>query len=367
MRDIGSVNTLVIKIGSSSLFNNGNIDKDKIDGLLSCIKELKEKNIKVIIVSSGAVALGRNELSIKNTKDLATKQACASIGQGRLMDLYSTIGNKYNLYFGQVLVNHDDFEKRTRVKHLKNTLNRMLELGIIPVINENDTLAVEEIKVGDNDTLSALISALIKANLLVLFSDIDGLFNKDPRKDQNAKLIDIVNDLNDVISFALESSTEYGTGGMITKLDAARIANEALCKMIICNSNKMHMLDSIINGEKIGTLFLPSTNVASYSHWLIFNTKSKGEIIVDKGLYEKLINTRVSILPKGIIGVNGDFNRNDIVSVVYENKIIGKGITNYSSEIINYAKGHNSSFLLLINDNGKKEIIHADNLVRMVE
>lgn len=365
MRDIGICSKVVIKIGSTSLFNQNNeIDYIKLESLIEQIKILNERNIDVIIVSSGAIALGRICLGFENNKlDLVTKQALASIGQTKLNLLYSNLGEKYNLKFGQVLVNHDDFEKRDRVKHLKNTITKMLELKIIPIINENDTLAVQEIKVGDNDTLSSLITSLLKANLLILFSDIDGLYDKNPKEYSDAKLIKTVKNLGDVTNYASNTISNFGTGGMITKLSAARIALNVNAKMIICNNNKMNCLTDIVDGKEIGTIFLPAKNIKAYDHWLIYNTKSKGSIIIDCGLYEMLMHKRVSILPKGITLVVGNFNKNDIVSIVYNDKVIAKGICNYGSEIIDFVKGKDSKMLYIFGD--KTEIIHADALVRI--
>ena len=373
MRDFGKMKRIIIKIGSSSITTSDlSINKNLIDFLMKSFLDFKKMGIGVALVSSGAIALGMHELGLKRKpKEMSLKQACASVGQAKLMEYYNFFAEKYNLKCGQILVNHDDFEDRKRMLYLSNTLDAMFKNDIIPILNENDALAVEEIKVGDNDTLAALVAPMIDADLLILFSDIDGLYDKNPKIYNDAKMIEEVSSINDDIKKMCGTNTSnVGTGGMITKINAAKIVTTAGCNMIICNSNKIERLIDIINGENIGTLFIKNENsFTSREHWMIYKTHSKGKIIIDDGCKNALLNNKISILPKGIIGVSNVFLKNSIVDIVDKsNNILAKGISNYSSSEISKIKGMESSLVLSIfGPESKKEVIHANNLVILKE
>lgn len=373
MRDFGKMKRIIIKIGSSSITTSDlSINKNLIDFLMKSFLDFKKMGIGVALVSSGAIALGMHELGLKRKpKEMSLKQACASVGQAKLMEYYNFFAEKYNLKCGQILVNHDDFEDRKRMLYLSNTLDAMFKNDIIPILNENDALAVEEIKVGDNDTLAALVAPMIDADLLILFSDIDGLYDKNPKIYNDAKMIEEVSSINDDIKKMCGTNTSnVGTGGMITKINAAKIVTTAGCNMIICNSNKIERLIDIINGENIGTLFIKNENsFTSREHWMIYKTHSKGKIIIDDGCKNALLNNKISILPKGIIGVSNVFLKNSIVDIVDKsNNILAKGISNYSSSEISKIQGMESSLVLSIfGPESKKEVIHANNLVILKE
>lgn len=373
MRDFGKMKRIIIKIGSSSITTSDlSINKNLIDFLMKSFLDFKKMGIGVALVSSGAIALGMHELGLKRKpKEMSLKQACASVGQAKLMEYYNFFAEKYNLKCGQILVNHDDFEDRKRMLYLSNTLDAMFKNDIIPILNENDALAVEEIKVGDNDTLAALVAPMIDADLLILFSDIDGLYDKNPKIYNDAKMIEEVSSINDDIKKMCGTNTSnVGTGGMITKINAAKIVTTAGCNMIICNSNMIERLIDIINGENIGTLFIKNENsFTSREHWMIYKTHSKGKIIIDDGCKNALLNNKISILPKGIIGVSNVFLKNSIVDIVDKsNNILAKGISNYSSSEISKIQGMESSLVLSIfGPESKKEVIHANNLVILKE
>ena len=373
MRDFKGIQRIIIKVGSSSLVNKDlSINQPMIVGIMQSFKELSDKGINVALVSSGAIASGMHELGlIKKPKEMSLKQACAAIGQSKLMEAYNKAADIYGLKTGQILVNHDDFQIRKRMNYLSDTLDAMFKNNIIPIINENDALAVEEIKVGDNDTLASLISPMINADLLILFSDIDGLFDKNPKIYKDAKLIDVVNEINaDIINMAGDKTTEVGTGGMQTKINAARISTSAGANMIICNSNQIKNLCDIVAGKEIGTLFKASKNqISSREHWIIYKANSMGNIIIDDGLKDALKKKKVSILSKGIIDVNGDFLKGMIITINDKNgNVIGKGISNYSSTEIRLLEGHESKDLKeILGYEGKKEIIHANDLVLLKE
>lgn len=369
MRDFSEIKRVVVKVGSSSLVNADNsINFQRIDELMQTFSKLKKNNIEIALVSSGAIALGMYQLGLsKKPKEMALKQACAAIGQAKLMQCYNDSASKYGLICGQILLNHDDFQVRKRMLYLCDTLDAMFKNNIIPIINENDALAVEEIKVGDNDTLASLIVPMIKANLLVLFSDIDGLFNKNPKLYSDAFIIKTVDKIdNNVLSMVGDSTSNVGTGGMKTKINAAIIATTACCNMIICNSQEISRLDDIIKGEEIGTLFTAKKKgISSREHWMIFKANSSGNIIVDDGCKEMLLKKKVSILPKGVVSVNGEFLQGAVIDICDKNnKIIAKGITNYSYLDILRIKGLSTMEVKqLISSDAKSEIIHANNMV----
>lgn len=369
MRDFSNVKRIVLKIGSSSIVNDDlSINQNMIYSLMKVFNQFKEMGIEVALVSSGAIALGMHKLKLeKRPKEMALKQACAAVGQARLMEAYNRNASEFGLVCGQILVNHDDFEVRKRMLYLSDTLDAMFKNGIIPIINENDALAVEEIKVGDNDTLASLIVPMINANLLVLFSDIDGLFDKNPKLFKDAKKVDVVEKISqEIYDMVGINPSNVGTGGMETKLNAAIIATNAGADMIICNSLDIDKLKNIVDGENIGTLFkAKSKGISSREHWMIFKAHSHGSIIVDEGLKNALKDKKVSILPKGIKAINGDFLKGTIIDILDETgEKLAKGITNYSSIEINMIKGlETNEAKSILEDYSKKEIIHANNLV----
>lgn len=373
MRDFSKIKKLVVKIGSSSLVHEDlSINEEMIDSLMKIFKSLKNEGVEIALVSSGAIALGMHELKLeKRPKNMSLKQACAAVGQAKLMEIYNKYAMRYDLICGQILLNHDDFQVRKRMLYLSDTLDEMFKNHIIPIINENDALAVEEIKVGDNDTLSSLIAPMIHADLLILFSDIDGLFNKNPKIYSDAYKIDEVSQITkEIINMAGVNTTEVGTGGMKTKINAAIISTNAGCNMLICNSNQILNLDKIINGENIGTLFkAKKKGISSREHWMIFKANSLGEIIVDDGCKNALLDKKVSILAKGIVKVNGSFLANTVIDIKdSNNNVIAKGICNYSSIEIDEIKGLSTNMIKdKLIDFKKKEVIHANDLVIMRE
>ena len=367
MRDLKDIKRVILKIGSSSLVDDKlNIKNDVLDNLMASFKNLINKGIEICLVTSGAIALGRGELGLKKKPtEMALKQACAAIGQAKIMEYYNEAAKRYGLLCGQILVNHDDFQVRNRMQFLAQSLEAMLKNKVIPIINENDVLAVEEIKVGDNDTLSSLLVPVINADLLILFSDIDGLYDKNPKEFMDAKFIDTVDKVDsNIYKMVGVNKSNVGTGGMETKLNAAIIATQAQGNMIICNSNRIIDLEKIIEGAEIGTLFKAKKRLISLrEHWMIYRVKASGSIVIDTGAINALNEKKVSILPKGIISVNGNFLSDSIINVISEDgKLIAKGISNYSSDQIDLIKGKKSNEFL-----GKKylkeEVIHANNLV----
>lgn len=357
---------IIIKVGSSSLvLPSGKINELFFDKLIKTISSLMNENKEVILVTSGAIAVGMGKLGLpKKPKNMALKQACAALGQATLMNEYEKIASKYNLMCAQILVNHDDFESRSRMINLSNTFEELFNNKILPIVNENDALNVEEIKVGDNDTLSALLVPMINCDLLVLVSDIDGLYDKNPKQFEDAKKIDYVYKIDKTIDMMVgDITSNVGTGGMETKIKAARICTFAGGNMaIICNDDIEKIID-LINGEKVGTLFISDKTLHSKEHWIVYNTYAKGILIVDEGAKEALLQ-RKSLLPKGILNVSGIFKEFSVVLITDKNNNkIAKGITNYSSNDINNVIGKHSSVAKEILKSEKEEIIHANSLV----
>ena len=254
---------VVIKVGTSTLTHqNGNINIRKIENLCKVISDLKNSGLEIIFVSSGAIAMGVGKLGLsKKPEDIPSKQACAAIGQCELMYTYDKLFQEYNHTVAQMLMTGADFENEERHTNFDNTLNRLLEFGVLPIVNENDTIATSEIKVGDNDTLSAIVATSAKADMLILLSDIDGLYTADPHKVSDASLIPVVTEINDEIrNLAGAAGTARGTGGMVTKLHAAEICMDAGIDMMIANGSNPNVLYDIFDGKSVGTRFTGKEN-----------------------------------------------------------------------------------------------------------
>ena len=249
---------IVIKIGTSTLaYPTGHLNIRRVEELCKIVSDIKNAGNQVIVVSSGAIAMGIGKLGLRERpKDIPTKQAAAAVGQCELMYVYDKLFSEFNHTVAQLLITGEDVENETRHNNFSNTLTRLMELDAIPIINENDTVATKEIVIGDNDTLAAIVAQSVKADKLVLLSDIDGLYTADPHKDPDAKLIPVINNIDEkILALGGGSSTNLGTGGMATKLEAAKICMSCSCDMIICNGNKPENLYAIMDGKAIGTTF----------------------------------------------------------------------------------------------------------------
>lgn len=255
--DIASAKRIVVKVGTSTLtYDNGRMNLNRIDKLVMSLCDLANRGKEVVLVSSGAIGVAIGKLGLeKKPDDMATKQAIAAVGQCELMMLYDRLFGTYNRTVAQILLTREDIEQKRRADNTKNTFNRLIDMGIIPIVNENDTVSYEEIEIGDNDTLSAVVATLVDADLLVLLSDIDGLYDSDPHKNADAKLLSVVDNVESVRYMASGAGTARGTGGMITKLDAAKLATDNGINMIITNGAKSDVLYDIMDGKIHGTLF----------------------------------------------------------------------------------------------------------------
>lgn len=352
---------IVIKIGSSSLLDkNDNLSSIKFEKIASESAKVLSLNKKVVIVSSGAIAAGKEKLQTKKLNSIQEKQAAAAIGQGILMKEFDKAFSKFGLITAQVLLTRDVINNRTRYLNAKNTIDQIIKFGAVPIINENDTISDEEIKFGDNDTLSAIVSNLIGADLLIILSDVEGFII-------NGKVIDTIPKItSEIEKNAKGTSSTKGTGGMITKLSAAKMAISSGIPVVIAGFFVEDVIKRIISGENIGTLFIPlKSKIEGKKRWLIGNKKVMGKIVVDDGAKKALIEKGKSLLPVGIKQVFGDFNRGDVVSLTdTSGKEFAKGISNYSSKDIQIIKGKTTKEAAkLLNFITCDEIIHRNNMV----
>lgn len=363
------VKKIVIKIGTSTLTHeNGFLNIDKIEKLVRNISHIQNLGFDVIVVSSGAVGAGMGILQLEEKpKTIPEKQATAAVGQVALIHLYQKLFFEYGKNIAQLLLTGEDLRDRQRFLNARNTCFELIGKKIIPIINENDSVLTEEIKIGDNDTLSAFVSSLIDADLLIILSDIDGLYTKDPRENSEAKLINVVEKITDEIkSMGKGSGSKLGTGGMETKIRAAEIATSKGTNMLIANGKEPKILVDILEGKNVGSLFLSREKVVnSKKHWIKYNSSYNGEILIDKGA-EEAIKSGKSLLPKGIIKVIGDFKKGEVVSICSkEKKEIAKGMVNYSAYEIDLIKGsHSKNIKKILKYHEYLEVVHSNNISR---
>lgn len=370
MRNISTIKKIIIKVGSSSLCDDkGKIEKEKILGLVLQISKLIKRGYSIVLVSSGAIAAGMGAMDLESKpQTIPEKQALAAIGQARLMQIYEEIFELFHIKCSQILLNHGDFDDRKRLMNLSNTMQALMNYGVIPIVNENDALAVDEIKVGDNDTLAALLVPVVDADLLILVSDIDGLYTANPHIDKDAQLLKYVENVDENIEkMAGSSSSQLGTGGMLTKIRAAKSVNAYGSHMVIVNGSKEDSITHIFDEEESGTWFNGDSghNLHAKAHWLAYRTSSKGKIIVDDGAAYALKEHRKSLLPKGIVGVESHFLMGQVVDIVsVSGHTIAKGITNYSSDEVKLIKGYNTSDIeSILHYKDYDEVVHANNMV----
>lgn len=365
---ISDAKVLVIKIGSALLVDDttGNIHREWLESLIDDVVQCWKRKQKIVIVSSGAIPLGRRHLQFKSgTLQLEEKQAAAAVGQIKLAHAYQEILEKHGITVAQVLLTLDDSENRKRYLNAKNTLETLMGLEVIPVINENDTVATTEIRYGDNDRLAARVAQMVSADTLVLLSDIEGLYTADPHFDPDAMLIPIVTTLTpEILAMAGNSATQYGSGGMITKLAAARIALASGCKMVIAAGKYLHPLKKIDHTEN-KTWFIPEiTPKNARKNWIEQHLKPSGNIIIDAGAMSALEQGK-SLLSVGIINIEGKFNKGDAICILtHDKKEIARGLINYSAEETRKIIGKKSSeFEVILGYQGCEEIVHRDDLV----
>ena len=359
----------VIKIGSALLTNDGaGLNMAGIATWVEQISTLRKSGVEIVLVSSGAVAEGMCRLGIKKRPEsLHELQAAAAVGQMGLIQSYESEFSKYDLHTAQILLTHDDLSNRQRYLNARNTVRSLLDLGVVPIINENDTVVTDEIRFGDNDTLAALVANLIEADYLLILTDQNGLFDRNPREHDDAKLISEASaDDNSLAAMAEGGAGTFGRGGMATKVSAAKLAARSGTSTLIAAGNENNIIQRVFTGEELGTLLFAEHNpVTARKQWLAGHLQIKGKLIIDDGAVKKLCESGSSLLAVGVSDVQGDFNRGEIVScVTTDGKEIARGLVNYNSADVTKIKGKASkdieSILGYVDD---AELIHRDNLV----
>ena len=360
---------IVIKLGSSIVTNDGRgLDEKCLSSLIKQIAILNSHKKKIVLVSSGAIAAGLKKLKIKKRPNaLSELQSAAAVGQMDLVQVYERLFSQNNLIAAQVLLTHDDLSDRKRYLNARSTIFNLINKNVIPVINENDTVASEEIRFGDNDSLAAMVANLIEADLLVLLTDQEGLFSSDPRADNNAKLIDhaYVDD-NNLDKLASGTNSEIGTGGMTTKIMAARRAALSGTHTIIASGRRVNILENLRNDQDIGT-FLQSREfkLVARKKWLADNLKLKGKIYIDQGAEKALVAQGKSLLVAGVVKVTGTFDRGEVIQCVNESgSEILKGLVNYNSEEVKKIIGVSSDKIeAILGYVNESSLIHRNNMI----
>lgn len=367
---LAHVKRVVIKIGSGVISDEKGIDLDRIATICDDVHTLRQRGYEVILVSSAAVAAGKADLGIVgNTQSLPLplKQAAAAIGQSRLMRAYKDALRKYNTTAAQVLLTRDDLANRRRYLNARNTLMTLLDYNVVPIINENDTVVIDEIRFGDNDNLSAMATNLIEAQLLVILSDVDGLYSSDPRDNTEARLISEVERITpEVEAMAGIAGTNLGTGGMVTKIKAAKRATLSGAGTAIINGRISHNLLYLFDGHELGTYFLPARDpMAARKHWIAFTKKPKGKLLLDAGAKAAVAERCKSLLPSGISQLDGSFERGDAVRLCdLEGNEFAKGVTNYNSMELSRIIGKKTKEIeSILGYYYGDEVVHRDNLV----
>ena len=366
---------IVIKLGTNILRNDeGNVSLPRIYSFIEDISSLVNAGKEVILVTSGAVGLGKKRLGLEGTTGTALKQACAAIGQSKLMKIYESGFDTYNLVAAQILLTEDDFSLRKRYLSLRTTLNKLLELGAIPIINQNDTVSTIEVDemyehmqvcFSDNDKLSALVASELDADLLLILSDVDGLYDKNPKENPDAKIINVVEEVSDEILSLGTDASAGGRGGMRTKLKAARLVTRFGGKVLIANGKIPFVIKKVFAGENIGTMFLPQTEgLSDKKRWIGYATNIIGKITVNSGAKKALVEKEKSLLPIGVTENTNEFKKGDVVSILDEDgNEFARGITNYDSEACCKVIGcHSDDIIKILGFKTYDAIITRDNI-----
>lgn len=372
---ITEANRIVIKFGTNILTNEeGNVSLPRVYSFIEDVSKLRKSGKEVILVSSGAVGLGKNKLGVDSTDAVAMKQACAAIGQSRLMSIYEGAFDQYGIVIAQILLTEDDFSQRKKYLSLRTTLNKLLELGVIPIINQNDTVSTIELDeifsemqvcFSDNDKLSALVASELDADLLVILSDIDGLFDSNPKTNPDAKIIQVVEKVTpEIMSFG-EGATAGGRGGMKTKLEAARLVTRSGGTVLVANGKTPSVINQIFSDKELGTIFLPNEELLSgKKRWIGYATNILGKLIVNYGAKKAILEKDSSLLPIGIVDVINEFKKGEVVSIIDENeREIARGIVNYNSkDCKSIAGAHSDEITKILGKKTYDEVVNRDNI-----
>lgn len=368
---------IVFKLGTNIVTNeSGNIALSRVYSLIESIAELKDEGKEIILVTSGAVGMGAKLLGYpKNHDPLSIKQAFAAVGQGRLMHFYEEAFEKFSIKTAQILLTADDFSRRKKYLSIRNTLNTILELGVIPIINENDVISTSELECykeddvvicfGDNDKLSALVAGKLDADMLVMLSDVDGVYTGNPKTDKNAKLIPLISEITQEIESYCFAASKGGRGGMKTKIEAAKIATHSGCRMIVASGKDKEIIRKIFSGEEAGTLFLPVDQLSGRKKWIAFASNISSYIQINDGAKRALIHKKASLMPVGIIDIKKSFKKGDVIGILDENgNEIARGMTNYSSSECKKVIGmHSEEIEKFLGFKNYETVITRDNIV----
>lgn len=371
--ELKQAHRIIVKVGTSTLnYANGKLNIERIELLVRELSDLANQGKEIVLVSSGAVGAGLERMKqSKRPSSIPQRQALAAVGQGILMHLYEKLFAEYGQTVAQILLTQENSRQYSQYINSRNALMALLEMKVIPIVNENDAVAVDELKIGDNDTLSATVATLVDADALIILSDIDGLYTANPLKDKQAKLIERVDHITpEVEQMAGGAGTTMGTGGMSTKIKAAKIAVNSGITMVIASGEEKNVLRRLLKGEKLGTIFpAKEIHLKRRKSWLAFGKQIAGDIIVDEGC-ERAVLGGSSLLAVGIKQIAGDFNKGNTVRILsMTGREIARGIVNYDSTILNKLKGHQTGdFAKLIQDKSTlyDEVIHRDNMVIMI-
>ena len=365
---LAHVKRVVVKIGSGVISTPAGLDNAQVASISTDICRLLDRGLEVIIVSSGAVAAGKGQLGIVGRpQTIPLKQAAAAIGQTRIIHEYKETFQRLQHNVAQVLLTRDDLSNRRRYLNARNTVMTLLEYGVTPIVNENDTVVVDEIRFGDNDNLSALVTNLVEADMLIILSDVDGLYDQDPTKNPQAELIPVVERVTAGIeALGGKSTGDLGTGGMSTKLKAAKRAALSGVGTLIVNGRRPNILSRIFAGEELGTYFLPAqSKLTAKKHWIAFSKKPKGKLIIDEGGQAAVIERGKSLLPAGICGVDGGFERGDAVRLCNrDGKEFARGVISYSlAEVLQIMGKQCVEIEKTLGYKYRDEVVCRDNLV----
>jgi len=369
---LAHVRRVVVKIGSGVISNADGLEYDRVAELSADICQLLDRGLEIVLVSSGAISAGKGQLGIVGRpQTIPQKQAAAAIGQTRIIHEYKETFQKLNHNVAQVLLTRDDLSNRRRYLNARNTVMTLLEYGVTPIVNENDTVVVDEIRFGDNDNLSALVTNLVEADLLIILSDVDGLYDRDPRENPQAELIPIVERVTpEVEEMGGKSSSDLGTGGMRTKLKAAKRAALSGVGTLIVNGRISNILSRIFDGEEVGTYFLPAqSKMTAKKHWIAFSKKPRGKLLIDEGGQRAVIKHGKSLLPSGICGVEGGFERGDAVRLCNrDGEEFARGVVSYSlAETLRIMGKQTAEIEEILGYKYRDEVVCRDNLVLTID
>ncbi len=367
-RFCGSARRVVVKVGSGVLTKDDGLNTRTVTRLVNEIAACKSEGRQIVMVSSGAIASGFKKIGLKERpKTIQDKQACAAVGQSSLIHSYETAFDRHGYKVAQILLTADDLSHRRRYLNARNTLNTLLAWDIVPIINENDTVVVAEIKFGDNDTLAGMITGLVEADLLINLTDIDGLYDSDPRRNPEARFMSLIETVGPRIeAMASNIPGALGSGGMYTKVVAARRLARRGVPTVIANGARPGTLMAVLSGENTGTLFLPRDKTLSQKkHWIAFTAKPRGSLVVDDGARRALLDRGKSLLPSGVVQVIDHFNLGDSVQIQDKaGKLVAVGLTNYSSdEMVRIIGCQSCDIEKVLGHKHADEVVHRDNMV----